>query len=136
MVIEAPREDVNGMFSLRTVAVIGCFPAAGYVVFHTCAARVVSRKRTARFHGFPNPSTHLWSPKLRPKRSKEETIMKLLLWVLAFALALPVLLVAIALGPVTVGLLCAVGFGLIVAAIVYLVVSLEHAGSRLVRRIR
>ena len=62
--------------------------------------------------------------------------MKLLLWVLAFALALPVLLVAVALGPVTVGLLCAVGFGLIVAAIVYLVVSLEHAGSRLVRRIR
>ena len=42
--------------------------------------------------------------------------MKLLLWVLVFAMALPVLLVAVALGPVTVGVLCAVGFGFIVAA--------------------
>ena len=62
--------------------------------------------------------------------------MKLLLWVLALAMVLPALLVAVALGPVTVGVLCAVGFGLVVAAIGYLVVSLEHAGARLVRRIR
>ena len=46
--------------------------------------------------------------------------MKLIMWVVfVLALALPALLVAIALGPVIVGVLCAVGFGAIVAAIAY-----------------
>ncbi len=45
--------------------------------------------------------------------------MKLMLWILVLALALPALLVAIALGPVTVGVLCAVGFGLLVALMAY-----------------
>jgi hypothetical protein len=62
--------------------------------------------------------------------------MKLLLWVLVVALALPALLVAIALGPVTVGVLCAVGFGAIVAGIGYLMAQLGDAGARLARRIR
>jgi hypothetical protein len=48
------------------------------------------------------------------------------------------MVVAIALGPVVVGILCAVGFGLLVFAIVNLVIALgvgvERAGSRLVRR--
>jgi O-antigen/teichoic acid export membrane protein len=65
-----------------------------------------------------------------------EVTMKLLLWVLAFALALPaLLLVAIALGPVVLGVLCAVGFGLIVFVIGSLVIGLftgvERAGSHL-----
>jgi hypothetical protein len=64
--------------------------------------------------------------------------MKLLLWVLAFALALPALLVAIALGPVIIGVLCAVGCGLAVWAIGSLVLGLgtgvERAGSRFARR--
>jgi len=63
--------------------------------------------------------------------------MKLLIWVLAFALALPALLVAIALGPVVVGVLCAVGCGLLVFAIGSLILGLltgvERAGSRLAR---
>jgi hypothetical protein len=45
--------------------------------------------------------------------------MKLLIWVLVLALAVPALLLAIALGPVTVGVLCAVGFAGLVAAVVY-----------------
>jgi hypothetical protein len=45
--------------------------------------------------------------------------MKLLLWVLVLALALPALLVAVALGPVTVGVLCAAGFAALVAAVAY-----------------
>jgi len=65
--------------------------------------------------------------------------MKLILWLLVcLAMAIPALLVAIALGPVTVGILCAVGFGLLVFAIVNLFVAIgtgiERAGSRLVRR--
>ena len=63
--------------------------------------------------------------------------MKLLLWVvLVLALALPALLVAVALGPVTVGVLCAVGFGAIVAGIAYLFAQLGDAGARIARRIR
>jgi hypothetical protein len=70
------------------------------------------------------------------------TTMKVALWGLVFALAVPVcLLVAIALGPVIVGILCAVGFGLIVFAVGNAVIGLvvagrgaERAGSRLVRR--
>jgi hypothetical protein len=68
--------------------------------------------------------------------------MKLVFWSLAFALAVPtILLVAIALGPVILGILCAVGFGLIVFAIVNGVIGLGvaghsagRAGSRLLRR--
>jgi O-antigen/teichoic acid export membrane protein len=64
--------------------------------------------------------------------------MKTLLSVLALALALPALLVvAIALGPVVVGVLCAVGCGLLVFVLGSLIVGLftgvEHAGSRFIR---
>jgi hypothetical protein len=63
--------------------------------------------------------------------------MKLLFWVLALALALPALLVAIALGPVIVGILCAVGCGFVVFAVGSLVIGfgtgVERAGSRLAR---
>jgi hypothetical protein len=64
--------------------------------------------------------------------------MKLALSVVAcLAIAIPALLVAIALGPVTVGVLCAVGFGLLVFAIANLFVAIglgiEKAGSRLAR---
>ncbi|MBV8221241.1 MAG: hypothetical protein JO325_22475 [Solirubrobacterales bacterium] len=62
--------------------------------------------------------------------------MKLALWVFAcLAFAVPAILVAVALGPVTVGILCAVGFGLLVFAIANLFlaigVGIERAGSRL-----
>jgi hypothetical protein len=68
--------------------------------------------------------------------------MKLAFWGLVFALSVPVLLVvAIALGPVIVGILCAVAFGLIVFAIGNAVIGLlmagrgiERAGSRFVHR--
>ena len=64
--------------------------------------------------------------------------MKLALSVVAcLAIAIPALLVAIALGPVTVGVLCAVGFGLLVFAIANLFVAIglgiERAGSRIAR---
>jgi hypothetical protein len=55
--------------------------------------------------------------------------MKIALWSLVLALTLPaLLLVAIALGPVIVGILCAVGFGLIVFAIANAVIGLVMAG--------
>jgi hypothetical protein len=57
------------------------------------------------------------------------TIMKIALWSLVLALAVPVLLfVAIALGPVILGIVCAVGFGLIVFAIANAVIGLVVAG--------
>jgi hypothetical protein len=64
--------------------------------------------------------------------------MKLAIWLVAgLAFAIPAILFAIALGPVTVGILCAVGFGLLVFAIVNLFVAIgvgiERAGSRLAR---
>jgi O-antigen/teichoic acid export membrane protein len=63
--------------------------------------------------------------------------MKALVSVLAFALAIPALLLAIALGPVIVGVLCAVGCGLLVFVLGSLIVGLftgvEHAGSRFAR---
>jgi len=64
--------------------------------------------------------------------------MKLALWLVAcLAIAIPAILVAIALGPVTVGILCAAGFGLLVFAIANLLVAIgvgiEKAGSRLAR---
>jgi hypothetical protein len=64
--------------------------------------------------------------------------MRLALWLcVGIALAVPALLVAIALGPVTLGILCAIGFGLLVFAIVNLFIAIgvgvEKAGSRLAR---
>ena len=67
--------------------------------------------------------------------------MKVLIAILALALVAPLLLVvAIALGPVILGILCAVGFGLVVFAIGNLVIglvalgySVEQAASRRVR---
>ena len=59
--------------------------------------------------------------------------MRLLIAVLAVALALPALLVAIALGPVVVGILCAAGFGLVVFAIVSLLLGLGKEAARLAR---
>jgi hypothetical protein len=64
--------------------------------------------------------------------------MKVTIWILiAFAVALPALLVAIALGPVIIGVLCAVGCGLLVFAIANFLIALgvgvERAGSRLTR---
>jgi hypothetical protein len=64
--------------------------------------------------------------------------MRLTLWLLTcIVLAIPALLVAVALGPVTVGILCAVGFGLLVFAIANLFIAIgvgvERAGSRLAR---
>ena len=54
--------------------------------------------------------------------------MKLASWSVVFALSLPVLfVVAIGLGPVIVGILCAVGFGLIVFAIGNAIVGLVMA---------
>jgi hypothetical protein len=56
--------------------------------------------------------------------------MKLVFWSLIFVLTVPVLLVlAIALGPVVVGILCAIGFGLIVFAIGNAAVGLAAAGK-------
>jgi ABC-type Na+ efflux pump permease subunit len=65
--------------------------------------------------------------------------MKLLLWVLVLAFALPAaLLVAVALGPVTVGVLCAVGFGALVALLAYAfglaAGAIDYVGSRFNRR--
>ncbi len=55
---------------------------------------------------------------------------KIALWSLILVLALPVLLlVAIALGPVVVGILCAVGFGLIVFVIANALIGLGVAGK-------
>jgi hypothetical protein len=67
----------------------------------------------------------------------EVMTMRLTLWIIvAITLAVPAMVVAIALGPVIVGILCAVGFGLIVFTIGNLVIALvtgvERAGSRLV----
>jgi hypothetical protein len=64
--------------------------------------------------------------------------MKLALWFVAgVALAIPAILIAVALGPVAVGILCAAGFGLIVFAIANLFVAIGlgigRAGSRLAR---
>lgn len=56
--------------------------------------------------------------------------MKIALWSVVLVLIVPVfLVVAIALGPVIVAILCAVGFGLIVFAIGNAVVGLAVAGK-------
>lgn len=62
--------------------------------------------------------------------------MKLTLWILvALAAALPALIVAIALGPVIIGVLCAVACGLLVFAIANVLIALgvgaQRVGSRL-----
>lgn len=63
--------------------------------------------------------------------------MKVALWGLTFALAVPVfLVVAVALGPVILGVLCAVGFGLIVFAIGNAVIGLVMAGRGAERAVR
>jgi hypothetical protein len=64
--------------------------------------------------------------------------MRLTLWLfVCLVLLIPALMVAIALGPVTVGVLCAVGFGLLVFGIANLFIAIgvgvEKAGSRLAR---
>jgi hypothetical protein len=64
--------------------------------------------------------------------------MKLLVWILVVALALPALLIAVALGPVTVGVLCAMAFGGVVALVAYALGLLgrgvERVGSRFTHR--
>ena len=67
--------------------------------------------------------------------------MQLILWLLVLVVATPVvLLVAVALGPVVIGVLCAVGCAALVAAIVILLGAagraVESAGARLGRRTR
>ena len=58
--------------------------------------------------------------------------MKLILAILAVVLAIPVLLVvAIALGPVILGVICALGFGLVVFVAGNLVIGLGKAGRSL-----
>ena len=75
-----------------------------------------------------------------PRRAiKEVTIVEFILWLLVLALAAPVLLlVAVALGPVVIGVLCAVGCAALVAAIVIVLGAtaraVESAGARLGRR--
>jgi hypothetical protein len=69
------------------------------------------------------------------------TIVKLMLWLLVLVLAAPTaLLVAVALGPVVIGVLCAVGCAALVAAIVIVLGAtgraVESAGARLGRRAR
>ena len=64
--------------------------------------------------------------------------MQLILWLLVLVVATPVvLLVAVALGPVVIGVLCAVGCAALVAAIVILLGATAHAvesaGARLGR---
>ena len=64
--------------------------------------------------------------------------MKFILWLLVLALATPVvLLAAVALGPVVIGVLCAVGCAALVAAIVILLAAtgraVGSAGARLGR---
>lgn len=66
--------------------------------------------------------------------------MKLVFVILTLALAAPALVLAVALGPVALGILCAVGFAVIVMALFNFVIglgligrSLERGGVRLVR---
>ena len=67
--------------------------------------------------------------------------MKVILAILAVVLAIPVVLVvAIALGPVILGIICALGFGLLVFVVGNIVIglfkagrSLEQAGARHLR---
>lgn len=64
--------------------------------------------------------------------------MKIMGWILVLACALPALLIAIALGPVVVGLLCAVGCAALVAVVAYVLGvtagSVERVAGRLTHR--
>jgi hypothetical protein len=67
--------------------------------------------------------------------------MKLMLWLVVLVVAAPVaLLAAVALGPVVIGVLCAVGCAALVAAIVIVLGAtgraVESVGARLGRRTR
>jgi hypothetical protein len=68
----------------------------------------------------------------------EVTIVKLMWSMFVLVCAVPALFVAIALGPVVIGVLCAVGCAALVAGIAYLLGvtagSIEKAGARLTRR--
>jgi hypothetical protein len=68
----------------------------------------------------------------------EVTIMKLLAWSLVLACAPLALLVAIALGPVVIGVLCAVGCAALVAGIAYALgltaAAIEKAGTSFTHR--
>lgn len=59
-------------------------------------------------------------------------------WILVLACAVPALLVAVALGPVVVGVLCAVGCAALVATVAYLLgvtaASVERAAGWLTHR--
>jgi len=69
-----------------------------------------------------------------PGGVQEVIPVKVLLAILAAVFAIPVLLVvAIALGPVILGVICALGFGLIVFAAGNLVIGLGKAGRSLER---
>jgi hypothetical protein len=66
----------------------------------------------------------------------EVSTMKLTLWILvALAVALPALMVAIALGPVVIGVLCAVGCGLLVFAIANFLIALGVGAGRVGSRL-
>lgn len=54
--------------------------------------------------------------------------MRLATVIVALLCAVPLLIVAIALGPVIIGILCAVGCMLLVAALVYFVIGLGKLG--------
>lgn len=106
---------------------------------YLCAHRtVVSCSTTSRFHGCRDGGRGLGFSRRTPLRSSmEETTMKLTLWILfAILIAPTALLVAIALGPVIIGVLCAVGCGLLVFAIGSLLLGIgtgaQRVGSRLV----
>lgn len=66
--------------------------------------------------------------------------MKLMWWIFLLACAVPALLLAVALGPVVVGVLCAVGCAALVAGIAYVLGvtagAIERAGARLARHDR
>jgi len=62
--------------------------------------------------------------------------VKVLAGIFAVVLALPVfLVVAIALGPVMLGILCAVGFGLIVFVFVNVLIGIGALGNRAVEQV-
>ena len=54
--------------------------------------------------------------------------------IFAVLLAVPLLMVAVALGPVVLGILCAVGFGLLVFVLGNLAIGVGAVGMRALRR--
>ena len=59
--------------------------------------------------------------------------MRLAYVIVALLCAVPVLIVAVALGPVIIGILCAVGCMLLVAALGYLVIGIGKVGRSVER---